>query len=273
MGQRQESSAKPSSPLAVVVSTWVGNPDDYLSTLLTTMDRHPAGAAHDLYVVANGTDYRLPDNAQAKVRELFVRENRGYNLAAWDHAWHQLLGHEHFLFLQDDCFIRRAGWLADMRACFERPGTGLVGENLIHSWDRPWSELFVESPRCGRWGRVNAAMVKRARRYHGLLESWGVPAGETARHLTTVVHYTSRQVLEDVGGYRHVTEYEEAIAAEIGFSRMVEACGYRIRQVGRTSHSRIGHREWRPGGFWHRMGRSLEKRVAKLTSGMDRRRL
>jgi len=71
----------------------------------------------------------------------------------------------------------------------------------------------------------------------------------------------ARTVLEEVDGFPIAREYEDAIAAEIAFSRTVEASGRALAQVGRRRHSRIGHREWEQDGFFARLRRSAQKRL------------
>ena len=249
-------------PIAVVVAAWTGNPHDYLRGLVASIEEHPAGADFDLFVVANGLDYELPPELASSVGEVIVRENVGFNIGAWEEGWRRLTGRTRFLFLQDDCLVKKHGWLRDFVEVFDAaPACGLVSENLIRDWNRPWDELFVPAPKTRSARSVSQEQAARARRYHAQLEAWGIVPGTTARHLTSVVHFTSREVLEAVGGYTVAEEYEAAIAAEIGFSRKVEAAGYELRQVGRHIHSRIGHREWPSGGLVNRLRRSVQKRL------------
>ncbi|MDW7711232.1 MAG: hypothetical protein SCH98_12245 [Deferrisomatales bacterium] len=239
--------------VAVVVSTWVGNPPAYVEILCRSLERKRAGAAFDLFLCANGLEYHPPAVTETMFRRVFIRENRGYNLGAWDHAWRNLPGYDRFLFLQDDCRILRHGWLAAFVRRFEEtPNCGLVGEHLNRAWDKPWDELeAAQRPEAEL--QVAGRPVSRARYYREALRRWGVPEGPTARHLTTVAQFTSRGVLGRVGGYRLADTYHEAIAAEIAFSRAVEALGYRAVQVGRRRHAWIGHREWRGGGLGARL--------------------
>jgi len=75
---------------------------------------------------------------------------------------------------------------------------GLVGEHLNWSWDGPWMELTggVEMLPFGE-GAIGKR-PERARYYHHMLRRWGAPRGETARHITSEVNFTSRAILEDV---------------------------------------------------------------------------
>ncbi len=254
--------------LAVVVSTWIGNPPEYLLGLCGTMGRKAAGAAFDLFLSANGLGYRVPEPVAGRFSEIFVRENTGYNLGAWDHAWRRLPDYGRFLFLQDDCAVLRRNWLQDFTQRFdETRRCGLVGEHF--RWDEPWGRLVEEqAPEPGlEW---EGKPVSRARYYRATLRRWGIPEGPTARHLTSVVHFTSRPVLEAVDGYRQGRTYHEAIAAEIGFSRAIEAAGFQLAQVTRRRHSRIGHREWESRGALRRLGRWLASTLeGRQTSGWE----
>jgi hypothetical protein len=238
-------------PTAVVVSTWNGAPPEHLILLCRSIDRHPAGMDFTLYLSANGLDYQVPSPLDGRFERVFRRPNRGYNLGAWNHAWRQLRNHDRFLFLQDDCLIRRDHWLAAFTRCFDATTCcGLVGEHLNRWWNRPWTEL--ERLDAGDL-MVDGAAVARARYYRDALVRWSVPPGETARHLTAVVQFTSRAILDEVGGYEEGRSYDEAVAAEIAFSRKIEAHGYRLVQLGRTRHSWVAHRDWPDEGTLGRL--------------------
>ncbi len=249
-------------PVAIVISTWVGHPAQSLVRLCDSIVRHPARAEYDLFLCANGPAYSPPLELRPLFTRIFVRENTGYNLGAWNHAWRQLPEYDRFLFLQDECAVKRTGWLKDFLRRFDStPACGLVGEHLIRSWDRPWSVLVEAQGREAKDPRAIQRALS-ARSYREILARWGIPEGPTARHLTTVVHFTSRSILEEVGGYNLGQTYQEAIAAEIGFSRKIVTHGYRLVQVGRWRHSRIGHPQWDRLGFFRRLERSLRKRLS-----------
>ena len=252
--------------VAVVVSTWTGHPPDYLRALCASFERHEAGADYALVLCANGEDYRLPSGLESAFERIFVRENVGFNMGAWDFAWRRLDDYDRFLFAQDDCYVRQRRWLRDFIACFERtPRCGLVGENLRRPWNKPWDVLLRENgERSSSEPRADGGAA-RARYYRKLIEDWGIPPGENARHLTAVVQFTSREALEAVDGYNIAATYQEAIAAEIAFSRKIEARGLQLAQVGRYRHSRIGHRQWRQKDPISRWRRSMAKRIRRLT--------
>jgi len=229
---------------AVVIAAWEGHPASHLEALLDSMDAHAAGAPFDLILAVNGADYAVPD--AGRFAKVLHRENVGFNLGAWDHAWRST-DHDRYLFLQDECTVRRASWLAAFAERFDST-PGLIGEHDNRGWDRAWFELVG----------LSDARGERARRYHATLEGWGVDPGATARHLTTVVHYSSREVLDAVGGYRVVSKKDDAIAAEIGFSRAVVAAGYALAQVGRHRHSWIAHPQWPSEDLASKIARKLD---------------
>jgi len=246
--------------IAVVISSWVEHRFRYVGGICDSMVRHPAGLDYDIFLSVNGREHPPPANLVRRFSGVFTRENVGYNLGAWDYAWRHLPGYDRFLFLQDECIVKRARWLEDFVRRFDAtPACGLVGEHLIAGWHRSWDDL------------VNAALnahsptaieqCQWASFYRRTLARWGIPEGPTARHLTTVVHFTSRSILEEVDGYNIGHSYREAIAAEIGFSRKIEARGYRLMQIGRRRHSRIGHPQWDRRGFLSRLRRSVWKRL------------
>lgn len=228
--------------VAVVVSTWVGNPEVYLSDLTASMRRFSAGRPYDLFLSANGETFQIPSGLEKHFKKVFIRENVGFNLGAWDFAWRRLPQYSHFLFIQDDCTIRRRNWVSRFVRCFEKNADcGLVGEYFNSGWDHPWNDLttahFEER-------RFSDTKRERAIYYYKTLESWGIDPGERASHLTSVVHFTSRKILEEIDGYNIGHNYQDAIAAEIGFSRKIRAKGYQLIQVGRGRHSLIAHPQW-----------------------------
>ena len=248
--------------VAVIISTWSRKPDRS-PHLCNTLGRHDPRFEYDLVLCANGLDYIPPKAVANQCVQVFIRENTGYNLAAWDYAWRHLPNHDHFLFLQDDCFVFKRGWLRDFANSFaSTPHCGLVGENINPFWDQPWLELCEppvnrgpqrnrEANQCAEWARF----------FRQKLQQWNIPEGQTARHLTGVVHFTSRTVLEEVDGYNLGNTKLEATAAEIGFSRKIAARGYALVQIGRWRHSRIGHPQWPSSAPTARLWRSMKKRT------------
>ncbi len=262
--------------VAVVVSTWSGSAPVHLMRLCNSLQRHPAAHKYDLILCVNDLNYILPDALTKRFLQVFVRDNAGYNLGAWDYAWRHLPDHDYFLFLQDDCIVSKNGWLQDFITCFvSTPRCGLVGENVERTWDKPWSELC--SPSSQSDPQKNREVQQRAiwaDFFREKLRDWNIPEGDTGRHITAVVQFISRTILEEVGGYNSGNTKAEATAAEVAFSRKIAARGYALVQVGRWRHSRIGHPQWPSNAPQARLWRSIKKRMPpfiRATSGDHRK--
>lgn len=80
-----------------------------------------------------------------------------------------------------------------------------------------------------------------------------------------MVQFTSRRILEEIGGYNIGRDKLEATAAEIAFSRKIAAKGYRLVQIGRRRHSRIAHPQWPSDAPAARIWRSVKKRMPTFT--------
>src|SRR5262249_19993193 len=60
----------------------------------------------------------------------------------------------------------------------------------------------------------------------------GIAPGPRGDHLQSLVLFATRAVLERVGGFPECTGYGEAIAAEIGVCKRVQAAGLAVAEVG-----------------------------------------
>ncbi len=211
-----------------------------------------AGSPFDLVVVCNGGDVQplsLPNEFDPLRPRVLNRENTGWNLGAWDHGWRNSGDYQHFLFLQDDCFLKKPGWLGEFVFRFENdPGIGLLGEEII--WDEmTWSFVRKATDRdLGRLAWPEDEPVHPLDTYQALMKQRGVPPGEVGTHLPSLILFTSRKILEEVGGFPLIgSTYREAVACEIGISRAVAAKGYRIARVQNRSFGLIGHPQWTQG--------------------------
>ncbi len=247
--------------IAAVISTWTGNPSSHLHQLCQSLSQHQPGQDYDLFLSANGLDYSPANDLRRLFKEIFVRENTGFNLGSWNYAWQHLTAYDRFLFLQDDCVVLRNGWLGAFVRRFDRTrNCGLVGETLQYGWAKPWSALCSPEP-MDRRDRDPVERAAWAQFVRKTLAGCGITEGSTGRHITTVVQFTSRSILEQVKGFNIGETKQEAIAAEIGFSRKIEALGYVLVQVARRRHSVIGHRQWPKNTFFARLRRSIVKRL------------
>lgn len=124
--------------MLVVVSHFCERPIDDLHRLLTQLDAQDPGSI-DVVVVVNtttGAPIALP-RLRREVPVLY-RENTGMNIGGWDHGWRSFRGHDHYVFLQDECVVLDAGWPDAYRATLDDPGVGLIGERMHNG--RPWDE-------------------------------------------------------------------------------------------------------------------------------------
>lgn len=231
----------------VVISYWNGRSTRNLLRLLGQMARVQAGAPFDVLVVCNGGD-RRPLNPGGSVGRVLNRENTGYNIGAWEAGWRHAAGYEFYMFLQDECFLKRSGWVSEFQYRMEGDrGIGLLGESMM--WDQmTWEYIRAATDRdLGRqvWARDDA--THPLEQYQAFLDARGIPRGEIGAHLQSLVLFTSRRVLEEIGGLPCGRTYREAVACEIGISRLIAAKGYRIAKVRGEAFSLIGHRQWTAG--------------------------
>lgn len=259
----------------VVVAHWIGQSDAQLHRLLRETRTTEAGAPFDLRIVCNGGDEKpllLPPEFANWDIQILNRENIGYNIAAWDHGWKIDPRHDFYLFLQSECFLKQQGWVEAFEFRMTRDsGIGLLGEKIL--WDREtWP--FVRAATDRDLGA--AAWPKDEPRhpidtYKALIEQAGIPPGELGTHVPTIIHFTSRNILEEIGGYPFLgPSYREAVATEVGISRLIESRGYRVCQLKNDPFAYIGHRQWT--AEYHRQmalrgkAKSLLKRLSLRSS-------
>lgn len=242
----------------VAISFYDRRPVDALIALLDSLDRFPAGAAHERVLCVNATGAQvLSDAITSRFDGVLERPNVGMNIGAWDAAWRAWRGRPAYLFLQDECFAVREHWLSEFLAPFGQPGVGMVGEAFNTSWDQPWDALRA-GPGCDVLPEhhVDGAPGNRVDVYLHHMRRYGIDPGVVGRHLRSLVWALPGAVMESIGGFPQGTNYGECIAAEIGVSRAVESLGLTLGQVGATPFHAFRHREWsqdRPGGpFTHK---------------------
>ena len=91
--------------------------------------------------------------------------------------------------------------------------------------------------------------------YRRLLDQCGVPPGETVRHVPSIIMFSKRSVLEEVGGFPLFgSTYHDAIGTEIATSKLIESRGYRVSKVFDYSFHMIGHAEWTETGIGRSKG-------------------
>ena len=221
----------------VVICYWTGRPTKDLHRLLDQMRRLDAGAPHDLAIVCNGGDERpltLPRRFDGLRPRIINRENAGYNLGAWECGWRSAADYEYYLFLQDECFLKRRNWVGDFEACMSRDaGIGLLGESSM--WDgKTWRQIREDTDRdLGPSAWPAGEPVHPIDASLAFLDRRGIPRGEHGTHLQSLVLFTSRRILEEVDGFPIMgSTYRAAIACEVGISRLIASRGYRIARIG-----------------------------------------
>ncbi len=210
-----------------------------------------AGCPFDLVISCNGGELKpltLPSNFSPLRPRIFNRENTGWNLGAWEHGWRTAGAYDYFLFLQDDCYLKRQNWVYDFQFRAENDaGIGLLGEAIM--WDKmTWPFIRKSTDRdLGQLAWPEDEAIHPLDNYQQLLRNRGVPLGEIGTHLPSLILYSPRRVLEEVGGFPLMgSTYRQAVACEIGISRAIEAKGYRISKVRDNSFHLIGHPQWTP---------------------------
>lgn len=262
--------------IGVIVSYWAARSPRCLYRLLDQIYRYDAGAEFTVTVVCNGGDIaplELPARHARRGVKALNRQNAGYNIAAWDFGWRSDCDSDHFLFLQDECLIRNDGWLrAFVDAMEADPRLGLLGENI--NWRCSW-DVQRNNPiaaRClNRDGEEPFNSVDFLREF---IDSLGIPSGNTAEHLQSLVLFSSRQVLETIDGFASGSTYAEAVGTEIAISKAVQAHGYRIAMVGDRPFSSIGHRQWTDEWYkrWIRLKLFLRPYKGRLEQWLARQR-
>lgn len=238
----------------VIVSFYDRRPLEPLVALLESMSKHPAGIDHDMLLVVNSTgEMRLPDVVAAKAQGVIYRPNSGMNIGAWDGGWRHARGRPFYLFLQDECFVSRDGWLSAYQQKLEEVG-GIVGESLNAGWNKPWPQLrdTVGSNMLPEH-LVNGIPANRVDCYLDFMARNGIDPGETGAHLRSLVWALSGGLMERLGGFPIGANYGECIAAEIGVSRRIVDLGSGITQLAVVHFYAVRHREWNqdaPGGAW-----------------------
>lgn len=246
--------------ISVVISYWAGRKPDSLLRLLRQVFGVEAGVPFSVTVVCNGGDQAglvLPARYRDRVRVL-NRANAGYNIGAWDYGWRNEPESDYFLFVQDECEVHRPGWLAafvdKMQAS---PDIGLLGESL--NWRCRWDVQRTNPKAVTCLNRDGEPPFNSVDFLRDFLVGLGIPPGESAEHLQSLVLFTSRDVLEQIDGFPQRDTYREAVGTEIAISKKVLACGYRIAMVGEQRFEYIRHRQWVDG--WYKRWTMLKIRL------------
>lgn len=218
---------------------------DHLQDLLRQLDTTPAGDGFDLAVIVNATSDARPTITLPRPASVIYRHNTGMNIGAWNAALQFLPGYDAYVFLQDECYLRRPNWLRAVLGALAHPEVGLVGESLNPAWDKPWEQLATLHAGARLPDHfIDGAPAERVRAYQHALAGWKIEPGPTGRHLRSLTWAISGETARRIGGFPVGANYGECIAAEIGVSRQIESLGLRLAQVAPEPFHAIGHIEW-----------------------------
>lgn len=269
----EHSSETIEGPIAVVVSHYDARPTEPLVQLLDGMADTPAGYPYEVKVVVNHDSWR-PCELPARHRAIKVihRENRGFNIGAWEQGWRSEPPRNAYLFLQDECLVARDNWLLPFVEKAQQPRMGLIGERIPPTWDLPWEHLqwqFGQKVLPGH--EVRGRQVDRLTCYRDFWRRHGIPTAPTGAHVQSLVMFARREVLARIGGFPLGENYGEAIAAEIGVSFLVRALGLQLCEVGPEPFSCFTHPQWQDRAAQHRdpewIERTSQFRNRKLDQG------
>lgn len=237
---------KSSKQTLVVISYYDRRPLDNLVTLIKTLGAYEDCSLFDLCVVVNRTtdqEIKLPE-FQIPV-PVFYRPNLGMNIGAWDYGWRVNSGYKNYLFLQDECYAIREQWLSSFKRKLAERNVGLVGESLNNNWDKDWNQLRIEQNKVVLpEHEINGKRVNRVDFYLDFLREQETTAGETGRHMRSLIWFLGADTLEKINGFPNGRNYGECIAAEITVSKKVESIGMTIAQVDAKPFSYFRHVEW-----------------------------
>ncbi len=241
----------PNSRVLVVVSYYNARQDDRLDMLLSQLRDVPAGMDfHTAVVVNRAVDEDLAIAAKYPDIEVCYRENRGYNIGAWNHGWRLFPSWDLYVFLQDECLIAQRHWLRHLCASAQAGGGRLVGECLVdaaQTWaeaDSSYQEFYAsQGIEPSRWDPASGDLHTASFIQH-YLEQQGIPTQPTMRHLRSLVLCVPGHVLSDMGGFPIGQSYREAVGAEVGCSQRAQALGYQIRQAGLLPYTYVIHPQW-----------------------------
>jgi len=234
-------------PVCVVISYYDARPSEQLVALMDQIASVPAGVPFRARIVVN-QEVMAPLELPARHAEIPIlyRKNVGFNIGAWEAGWRASPRFAMYTFLQDDCYIKRAGWLAAYVHRLRQASVGLVGESMS-GWAK-WREVESDPLFFGRRPNHEVASGGRAEQLktmYAFFERNGIDQGLSSRHLQSLVLAARRETLERIGGFPIGLSYHEAVAAEIGISKRVESEGLLLRQAAWLPFTFVGHAQWR----------------------------
>jgi hypothetical protein len=232
--------------IEIIISYYYARPLDRLIALLVSLSEF----RDQITVVINGNLGDLTPLYAQGVR-VISRENEGMNIGAWSRGFRERGEADLYIFLQDECFLKRHNFIQAIESVFRSNGSlGMVGESLNPRWAKPWELLESEGVNVYEVDHlINGIPSRRVDTYLHFMRSWGVEPGSSGVHLRSLVWAFPGEVMRALGGFPIGRNRGECIAAEIAVSRKVVMMGYQISQISDGAFTFFGHSEWRPDGF------------------------
>lgn len=218
------------SDTCVIVSYYDERPSTELVGLLRQLQALKAGSDFELRVVVNsnrGLQPQLPADLSSTATD--VRENKGFNIGAWDHGWRQNPGYSFYVFLQDECEVVKENWLSRYKDLLSSGDVGLVGESLLF-WPN-WTRFK------NKWPQVHDECVSMG-------ASRNISLGRSPTHAQTLALGASAACLNATDGFLVAQSKAEAIATEIMFSRRCLHRGFEIAQSAWRPFEYFNHPQW-----------------------------
>ena len=259
----------------VVISYYSRRPIEPLRQLLQSLCERDAGGAFKVAIVVNRADDSMLnlDFEDLKV-DIHYRDNVGMNIGAWDYGWRRYTNFSFALFLQDDCYLVRDGWLSALAEKHATGTSGLIGESINTSWNLSWKELRnreknVQLPE----HNVDGKSANRIDIYLKQFSEWGILAGQNGLHIRALSWSIREATLSAMNGFPIGNNYAECIAAEIAVSKKVQQLGLPLSGFSTLPFHFFRHKEWNqnvPGGDFTKLSardreiKSLELQVHHL---------
>jgi hypothetical protein len=232
--------------LCIIVSYYARDNADKLLELLTAINGHGC----NLIVVENidaGSASSLP---QLDI-EVIQNRNCGMNIGAWNSGFVRNKNYDAYLFLQDECFLKKSGFVHAILDRLNRDrDIGMLGETINRKWAHSWQELRNSKLNSFEADHTIAgAPARRVDTYLAAMHAWGVPPGSSGEHLRALIWAFPGNAMRKMGGFPVGRNKGECIAAEIAVSRKIIAMGLRFDQIEQEPFSYFGHIEWRSDGL------------------------
>ena len=232
--------------ITIIISFYAARSRSHLLRLLQGLQNF----APNVIVVVNtdGPEDVLRDQNLFRV---VYNPNVGMNIGAWHRGFTEDPNSDLYLFLQDECYIRKEHFVSVIASRFRADQRlGMLGETINRKWDQPWPVLRESSlNRIEPDHFVDTLPSRRVETYLNAMFSWGIEPGATGSHLRSLVWAFPGNVMRELGGFPIGQNKGDCIAAEIAVSRKILSLGYRFDQIALNPFSCFGHSEWREDGL------------------------